>query len=179
MSNRATPSAFVKNVLQNGLGRYICQLQRVTLHLCKSTPGSTGMRDFVEKYLVDFSRDNPGIVVYVRPIRNKNPYLEAEYLNGRTERIETGNMPAEEVAKWVEHLRTRSGVQIQRLKKDWHTDTPSIQGVWHPFLNKNPAISTTLLPAPHLYRAEVKGRSATDMVVEEAGVRRVGSVDSA
>lgn len=41
-------SAFPKSPLQNGLGRYICQLQRVTLKFCKNNGSSKGMRNFIE-----------------------------------------------------------------------------------------------------------------------------------
>ncbi|XP_070212739.1 uncharacterized protein [Littorina saxatilis] len=136
-------------------------------------------RDFIEKYLVDFTRENPGTVVYVKPIRNRAPFLVAEYLNGRQERVSTKDMPADEVCKWLEHLRTRSGAQIVNLRKEWLTNTPSIQGVWHPFLNKNPSLAGTSFPAPELYGAKTESKSATDMVLEEAGVKKVGSVDSA
>ena len=36
-------------------------------------------RDFIEKHLLDFTRDNPGVVVYVKPRRHKAPNLAAEY----------------------------------------------------------------------------------------------------
>jgi hypothetical protein len=49
-------------------------------------------------------------------------------VNGRREVINTHLMPAETVAKWIEHLRTRSGEQIVRLVKPWHTESPSVQG---------------------------------------------------
>lgn len=179
MSNKAIPKAFVKNVMQNGIGRYICQLQRVTLSFCKSQPNSVGMRDFIEKYLLDFTRSNPGVVVYLKPRRHKGPTLAAEYLNGRREVIATNKMPAEEVAKWLEHLRTRSGEQIVKLVKNWHTDVPSVQGIWHPFTNKDPTLASTKFPAPELYRAKVEQKSATELVLEEAGLKRVGSMDDA
>ena len=44
MSHSTIPSGFVKSVLQNGVGRYICQLQRITLVFCKSSAGSRGLR---------------------------------------------------------------------------------------------------------------------------------------
>ncbi|XP_076469775.1 large ribosomal subunit protein mL43-like [Babylonia areolata] len=187
MSNSAIPRAFLKNSLQNGVGRYICQLQRVTLNFCKSSESSLGMRDFIEKHLLDFTRENPGVVVYVKPRRHRGPTLAAEYLNGGREVIHTANMEVEQVCKWLEHLRTRSGVQIVHLSKLWQTHSPSVQGVWHPFLHKDPALAVTTLPAPHLYRAKTEGKSATDIVLEEgmggeegvegAGARKVGQVD--
>lgn len=43
--------------------------------------------------------------------------------------------------KWLEHLRTRSGQEIVRLRKQQHTDTPSIQGIWTPWTNKDSAMN--------------------------------------
>ncbi|KAL8601251.1 hypothetical protein ACOMHN_003195 [Nucella lapillus] len=179
MSNAAIPRAFLKNPLQNGVGRYICQLQRITLNFCKSSPASVGMRDFIEKHLIDFTRENPGVVVYVKPRRHKGPNLAAEYLNGGCEVIRTANMPAEEVCKWLEHMRTRSGTQIVHLSKLWQTHNPSIQGVWHPFLNKHPVLGITPLPAPDLYHARTEEKSATQIVLEESSdvKKLLGSVD--
>lgn len=37
-------SGFPAAPLANGLGRYVCQLQRVTLKFCKNNGGSKGMR---------------------------------------------------------------------------------------------------------------------------------------
>jgi len=44
MSHRSLPSAFVKTVLHNGVGRHVCQMSRVTLKFCKSKADSRGMR---------------------------------------------------------------------------------------------------------------------------------------
>lgn len=44
MSHATIPSGFVKSVLQNGVGRYVCQLQRLTLVFCKSSADSRGLR---------------------------------------------------------------------------------------------------------------------------------------
>ena len=44
MSHRSLPSAFVKTVLHNGVGRYVCQMSRVTIKFCKSDADSRGMR---------------------------------------------------------------------------------------------------------------------------------------
>ena len=44
MSNSHIPSNFIKSVLQNGVGRYVCQLQRITLKFCKSSGNSKGLR---------------------------------------------------------------------------------------------------------------------------------------
>lgn len=72
-------SGFIKAPLQNGVGRYIGQLQRITLKFCKSNGGSRGLRDFIENDLVEFAKSNPGVVVYVKPRRHRGPVIVAEY----------------------------------------------------------------------------------------------------
>ena len=47
MSHRSLPSTFVKTVLHNGVGRYVCQMSRVTLKFCKSQADSRGMRSLL------------------------------------------------------------------------------------------------------------------------------------
>lgn len=37
------------------------------------------IRDFIENHLVDFAKENPGIVVYVKPRRHRTPVLVGEY----------------------------------------------------------------------------------------------------
>lgn len=36
-------------------------------------------REFIENHLLDFTRKNPGIVVYLKPRRHRKPVLYAEY----------------------------------------------------------------------------------------------------
>ena len=43
-SVRNIPKDFVRSVLYNGVGRYVCQLQRITLLFCKHTSTSKGLR---------------------------------------------------------------------------------------------------------------------------------------
>lgn len=72
-------SGFIRAPLENGLGRYIDQLQRVTIKFCKNNSSSSGVRDFIENDLVNFAKENPGVVVYVKPRRHRTPVLVAEY----------------------------------------------------------------------------------------------------
>lgn len=36
-------------------------------------------RDFLENNLIDFAKENPGVVVYVKPRRHRTPVIVAEY----------------------------------------------------------------------------------------------------
>lgn len=72
-------SGFPKAPLANGIGRYVCQLQRITLKFCKSNGSSKGMRDFIEMNLLNFAKENPGVVVYVKPRRHRTAVIVGEY----------------------------------------------------------------------------------------------------
>lgn len=43
-TSSSQPSEFITTNLHNGVGRYVCQLQRVTFKFCKEHPNSRGMR---------------------------------------------------------------------------------------------------------------------------------------
>jgi large subunit ribosomal protein L43 len=45
-------------------------------------------------------------------------------------------MELQDINKWLERLRGESGIKIEKIRKPWHTDNPSIQGTWTPFINK-------------------------------------------
>ncbi|OQV23836.1 putative 39S ribosomal protein L43, mitochondrial [Hypsibius exemplaris] len=164
----ADPSGFLTAVLHNGVGRFVCQLQRITLKFCKEYGSSRGVREFIEKDLLDFARQNPGVVVYVEPKRHQRPKLEAEYLNGRTEVMNASEYSREQVIKFVEQLRCRSGVEIVRIRKDMRTNNISIQGPWHPFLNQPTEWNLKKFPDAPGLRALKMGKSATDIVLEMA-----------
>lgn len=77
----------------------------------------------------------------------KNPFEDwAHFLvihvsvNGNSKIVEVKNKTPEEIEHWVERLRHESGVKVQKIRKFWHTENPSIQGTWTPFLNKPPSL---------------------------------------
>lgn len=143
-------SGYIKTTLNNGVGRYVCQLQRLTLKFCKTHGSSRGIREYIEKELVDFARQNPGIVVYLKPRRHRDPVVVAEYLNGERDTMRVADQSSAELVKWIEYLRTRSGMPIVRLRKFAHTDHPSIQGFWTPFTNRPTELNLEEFPSERL-----------------------------
>ncbi|CAD5118351.1 DgyrCDS7061 [Dimorphilus gyrociliatus] len=168
MSGRAIPSDFVKSVLQNGAGRYVCQLQRLTFKFCKSSGGSRGTRDYIEKHLIDFSRENPGTAVYIQPRRHHTARVVAEFLNGNTVVKNINCLNPDDIMKWLEHLRTRSGIEIVRLRKSQHTDSPSIQGVWTPWTNKDSSMNISDYTDKKLLEMKRDELTATEKLLELA-----------
>ena len=73
--------------------------------------------------------------------------------------------PREEVGQWIESLRTQSGNQTVRLINTWYTDSPSIQGIWTPFTNKDPTLNVTQFPSKELSECQ-REISATDRLLE-------------
>ncbi|RZF42537.1 hypothetical protein LSTR_LSTR004456 [Laodelphax striatellus] len=160
-------SGFPRAPLQNGIGRYVPQLKRMTIKFCKSSGDSKGTREFIESKLVDFAKENPGTVVYVKPRRHRAPCVQAEYLNGEEHHISLHNMSLEETTKWINLLPMRSGRPTNlRLRKYWHTDSPSIQGVWSPFTNRDPALNLAQFPMEEFSKRKNLTKTATEIILE-------------
>ncbi|VDO73527.1 unnamed protein product [Schistosoma margrebowiei] len=160
MSGNALPRAILHAVYGTTTPRFVPQLQRITLKCCKFRQDSQGVRDYIENHLVDFARDNPATVIYVKPRRNRPPLLVAEYRRfeylriiiiisvcGNWQYVRAKDMTCEEIANWINFLRTRSGVNIFPMYKYWSTKRPSIQGMWHPFYE--PLYNQTVLKTPN------------------------------
>ncbi|NP_001079525.1 mitochondrial ribosomal protein L43 L homeolog [Xenopus laevis] len=141
MTARGSPSRFLQSVLQNGVGRYVCQLKRVSLIFSKDSQTSRGAREFIEEKAVDFARKNPSVVLYVQPHKCSVPKLVAEYLNGAVREEAINSKSADDIVQLMQKMANQSGLDIIRIRKPYHTDTPSIQGQWHPFTNKPSSIN--------------------------------------
>uniref|UniRef100_A0A3Q3XKS8 Large ribosomal subunit protein mL43 n=1 Tax=Mola mola TaxID=94237 RepID=A0A3Q3XKS8_MOLML len=140
MTSRGTPSRFLQSVLQNGVGRYICQLKRISIIFSKNAQSALGVRDFIEEGVVDYAKKNPSTVVYVSPQSCRIPKIVAEYLNGNVREEIVTNKTSPQISELLTKLTNQSGLDIIRIRKPFHTDNPSIQGQWHPFTNRPPSI---------------------------------------
>lgn len=165
-------SGYPESVLQNGVGRYVCQLQRVIFHFCKINLKSSGTRRFIENDLLDFAHKNPNIVVYLHPLRVNSPFMQGEYLNGRICNVSTINFEPSDIKKWLEYLRTRSGQRIVRYEQHNRTEIPSVQGLWHPFLNYPTEMNVAKYPDENLGLVNTDEKSATEILMEIAKQKR-------
>lgn len=83
------------------------------------------------------------------PLNSPPIYYTVLYLfqvNGQCVQLNVSNNSSDQICQWVEHLRSRSGNEVVRLRKMWHTETPSVQGAWTPFTNLNPSVAAKSLP---------------------------------
>ncbi|KAI6183231.1 L51-S25-CI-B8 domain-containing protein [Aphelenchoides bicaudatus] len=113
-------------------GRAIPQLHRLTIRFCKKDHTSAGIREFISKQLVEFSRQNPATAIYVVPVRNVKPVLSGEYANGRQVRVHASNFTFEQTCRYMNDLRSRSGEPIVKFLSAQMPEVKSIQGAWNP-----------------------------------------------
>lgn len=127
---------------------------------------------------MDFAKENPGVVVYVKPRRHRSSVVVAEYLNGDRHWKSCRDHSGEEITKWVELLKNQNGNSSElRYRKMFHTDVPSIQGAWTPFTHRNPEFNVAAFPDPKLSRPVDVEQSATEKLIEIFKQQRISEAD--
>lgn len=103
----------------------------------------------------------------MKPRRHRQPVLVAEYLNGDRHWLNVRSFTEEQFTKWIELLRTQQmNSSAVRLRKQWHTDWPSIQGAWTPFTHQHPELTTATFPNAKYSRPLDIEQSATEKLLE-------------
>ncbi|KAK6019555.1 hypothetical protein OSTOST_14805 [Ostertagia ostertagi] len=118
---------FLKTPAYNGVSRYVPQLHRITFRFCKQSEASVGVRNFIERRILELGARVPSVVVYTQPVRNTVPVIRAEYGNGRIVQLNAKNMSMEDVERDVNLLYSRSGLPVVKLESPQSAATPSVQ----------------------------------------------------
>uniref|UniRef100_A0A493TL09 NADH dehydrogenase [ubiquinone] 1 alpha subcomplex subunit 2 n=2 Tax=Anas TaxID=8835 RepID=A0A493TL09_ANAPP len=84
-----------------GLGRGVRELR---LHLCQSSAGSRGVREFIEQHYVALKQANPGFPILIRECSGVRPRLWARYEFGKEKSVSLDNLSVDEVAKALENI---------------------------------------------------------------------------
>lgn len=155
-------TGYLKNAYYQGHGRYVNQIVRLTLKFCKSSGASREVRKFIETRLVDVARENPGCVIYVKPRLFKTPVMTAQYLCGNEQYLNFSRMSSSQIEAWISWFLTRSGHELYRLHRSQTTYRPSVQGIWTPFLFREPGWPE--FPNEELGRHINKTPSATEQL---------------
>lgn len=137
--------------------------------------------------MIDYAKNNPGVVVYLKPRRHRSAVISAEYckrmndpdhylfnfktyyilVNGDKQWISCKDLTKEEIIKWMELIRTQAGNTTgMRYRKLSHTDFPSIQGPWTPYTFRDPALNLAEFPNDELSKPAVVPRTATEDLIE-------------
>jgi len=117
--------------------RGVFQLQKLRLYYCEHGGSSRAIRDYLASgQLVDWACEHPNVEIIVQLRNGHHPFLRGEYkTQAAAHQICVKNAAAPQVIQdTVEKLHNRSGRKIKKLTKPVYSTTPSIQGVWTPFL---------------------------------------------
>lgn len=88
-------------------------------------------------------------------------------VNGDREWLNCRNSTKDEISKWIQLLKTQNGSSSSlRLRKMWHTDMPSIQGPWTPFMLRCPDENLTTYPNAEASEPLDIQQSATEKLIE-------------
>lgn len=95
------------------------------------------MRELISQgKLSQFAASHPHLEIHVHRRNGQHPYIKGAYRTAAvTHQVSVKNYSIPEIENVMKMLRDRSGRKIKKLTKTVVTDTPSIQGVWTPFLN--------------------------------------------
>ncbi|KAI9228386.1 MAG: thioredoxin-like protein [Piptocephalis tieghemiana] len=131
MSTRLTSTG------KNGVGAFVLQCRKMVFHYCERSGSSAGMRDYLTRQLVPFARSLPQVEVVVSPRPSKHPCIRGFYLNGQEKTVCVRGKTATEVGEYAKMLRDTSGERVRDLRKvPVLSDTPSVRGIWNPFVAK-------------------------------------------
>ncbi|XP_054841744.1 NADH dehydrogenase [ubiquinone] 1 alpha subcomplex subunit 2 [Eublepharis macularius] len=78
------------------------RLKEIRIHLCQRSPGSQGVRDFIEKQYVTLKKANPDFPILIRECSDVQPKLWARYEFGREKSVPLNNLTMDQVARALE-----------------------------------------------------------------------------
>ncbi|XP_032741442.1 NADH dehydrogenase [ubiquinone] 1 alpha subcomplex subunit 2 [Rattus rattus] len=79
-------------------------LREIRIHLCQRSPGSQGVRDFIQQRYVDLKKAHPDLPILIRECSEVKPKLWARYAFGQEKNVSLNNLSAAEVSKAMENV---------------------------------------------------------------------------
>lgn len=79
-------------------------LREIRIHLCQRSPGSQGVRDFIQQRYVDLKKAHPDLPILIRECSEVKPTLWARYAFGQEKNVSLNNLSAAEVSKAMERV---------------------------------------------------------------------------
>ena len=118
--------------------RGVTQLQKITLKYCEYGGSSRALREYLANgQLVAWAKHHADTAIEVKVRNGHHPVIQADYLTGHVQhQVSVKNYERwQDVQDVCQMLANRSGRKITKITQPVLTDTPSVQGVWTPFLN--------------------------------------------
>ena len=118
--------------------RGVVQLRKLTLKYCEYGGSSRALREYISNgRLAAWASQHPDTLVEVKVKNGHHPLVKGEYLSGSVQhQVTVKNYKHwHHVEEVCQMMADRSGRKITKITTPVLTDTPSVQGVWTPFLN--------------------------------------------
>ena len=118
--------------------RGVTQLQKLTLKYCEHGGSSRAMREYIGNgQLAAWAARHPETDIEVMVRNGHHPNVQADYISGGVmHQVSVKNYADwRQVEQVCQMMADRSGRKITKITNPVLTDTPSVQGVWTPFLN--------------------------------------------
>lgn len=83
-------------------------LREIRIHLCQRSPGSQGVRDFIQQRYVELKKAHPSLPILIRECSEVQPKLWARYAFGQEKNVSLNNLSADEVTRAVENVLSKA-----------------------------------------------------------------------
>ena len=111
-------------------------MQKLVLTYCEHGGSSRAIRDVIASgQLSQWAIDHPHVQIHVQVRNGRHPFVEGSYVNFAKHPVGVKNRSAQDVLSVCDLLHNRSGRKIKKVTVPVVTATPSVQGVWTPFLD--------------------------------------------
>jgi large subunit ribosomal protein L43 len=153
--------------------RGIFQLTKLRLSYCEVGGSSRAMREYLGNgELSNWATTHPHVSIEVKRKNGHHPVVHADYLTNSQKILH--QVTVKNYEKWehvqevLDMLSNRSGRKIVKITKPVLTDTPSVQGIWTPFLNLQlePAFNVQIVEAtpPDASEEHTMDNESSDMM---------------
>ena len=122
--------------------RGVFQLTKLHINCCEHGGSSRALRNYIGNgKLAAWAAEHPHVEIHVVRRNGKHPFVEADYITNTNKKTSCHQISVKNYESWkqiegvLDTLSNRSGRKITKITKSVVTDTPSIQGIWTPFLN--------------------------------------------
>ncbi|KYQ88286.1 hypothetical protein DLAC_10978 [Tieghemostelium lacteum] len=112
----------------------VWQLKKLVIRYCDLSGSSKYIRNILNTNIKEFKDSNPQIEYSDEVNRGKHPYLVAHYESGIVKQLPLRGREEDKIMKHILNLKESSGEKPRKFKDRYIKTTPSIQGLWNPFI---------------------------------------------
>lgn len=88
------------------------QLKELVIRYSDIDGSSRGIREWIQRDVVKFARENPAITIRTEKKRNHHPFVRGHYENGNSKTICVKNLDTNGVGNYVFDLRNQIGRKV-------------------------------------------------------------------